>query len=102
MQMQATMRRSVEGVGSFAKGSRQLSPSSKGGQPYALEVGASNNQVLELQEQLRTKEEEIKILWNVIKEINKSKGTEKVNMDQLRNAISQKVGSHQASISSNY
>jgi hypothetical protein len=37
--------------------------------------------VVELQEQLRTKEEEIKILWNVIKEINRSKGSEKVNMD---------------------
>ena len=45
--------------------------------------------VVELQEQLKTKEEEVKILWNVIKEINKSKGT--VNMEQLRNAISQKV-----------
>ena len=38
---------------------------------------------------MKTKEEEVKILWNVIKEINKSKGT--VNMEQLRNAISQKV-----------
>jgi hypothetical protein len=36
---------------------------------------------VELQEQLKTKEEEIKILWNVIKEINKSKGSEKVSME---------------------
>jgi hypothetical protein len=35
----------------------------------------------DLQEQLKTKDEEIKILWNVIKEINKSKGNEKVNME---------------------
>jgi len=48
-----------------------------------------SSMVVELQEQLKTKEEEVKILWNVIKEINKSKGT--VNMEQLRNAISQKV-----------
>lgn len=106
MQMQATLRRSVEGgsgVGSFVKGaSGQFSPQSKGGQPFVLEVGSSNNQVVELQEQLRTKEEEIKILWNVIKEINKSKGTEKVNMEQLKHAISQKIGSHTGSISSNF
>ena len=37
----------------------------------------------EVQEMLKTKEEEIKILWNVIKEINKSKGSEKVSMEQL-------------------
>ena len=48
-----------------------------------------SSMVVELQEQLKTKEEEVKIIWNVIKEINKSKGT--VNMEQLRNAISQKV-----------
>lgn len=34
-----------------------------------------------MNEQLKTKEEEIKILWNVIKEINKSKGSEKVSME---------------------
>ncbi len=38
----------------------------------------------EVQEMLKTKEEEIKILWNVIKEINKSKGNEKVSMEQLQ------------------
>jgi hypothetical protein len=37
----------------------------------------------EMHEQLKTKEEEIKILWNVIKEINKSKGNEKVSVEQL-------------------
>lgn len=42
----------------------------------------------EMQEMLKTKEEEIKILWNVIKEINKSKGNEKVSMEQLQQVIS--------------
>ena len=37
----------------------------------------------EINEQLKTKEEEIKILWNVIKEINKTKGSEKVSVEQL-------------------
>ena len=37
----------------------------------------------EVNEQLKTKEEEIKILWNVIKEINKNKGSERVSMEQL-------------------
>ena len=41
----------------------------------------------EVQEMLKTKEEEIKILWNVIKEINKSKGSEKVSMEQLQQVI---------------
>jgi len=43
--------------------------------------------VTELQEQLKTKEEEIKILWNVIKEINRSKGNEKISLEQLRGFI---------------
>jgi hypothetical protein len=41
---------------------------------------------------LKTKDEEIKILWNVIKEINKSKGSEKVNMEQLKTVLSNKFG----------
>ena len=41
----------------------------------------------EVNEQLKTKEEEIKILWNVIKEINKSKGSEKVSVEQLQQVI---------------
>ena len=51
----------------------------------------NNNQIVELQEQLKTKEEEIKILWNVIKEINKNKGSEKVSIDQLRSVIAQRL-----------
>ena len=47
-----------------------------------------DNQSGEMQEQLKTKEEEIKILWNVIKEINKSKGSDKVSMEQLQQVIS--------------
>jgi hypothetical protein len=46
-----------------------------------IDNSSGNNQIIELQEQLKTKEEEIKILWNVIKEINKSKGSEKVSME---------------------
>ena len=44
---------------------------------------ADNNQggSSEMNEMLKTKDEEIKILWNVIKEINKSKGNEKVSME---------------------
>ena len=40
----------------------------------------------ELGDQIRTKEEEIQILWNVIKEINKSKGNS-VNIGQLQKLI---------------
>lgn len=47
--------------------------------------------MVELQEQLKTKDEETKILWNVIKEINKSKGSEKVSLEQLKHAISSKM-----------
>eukprot|EP00347_Sterkiella_histriomuscorum_P008368 403345367 len=90
-QLQLTLRRSVDGglggLGSF-KSSIQQSPN---GNKFINIEGGNNNQVIELQEQLKTKEEEIKILWNVIKEINKSKGTEKVNIEQLKHAISQKV-----------
>jgi len=35
-------------------------------------------------EQLKTREEEINILWNVIKEINKAKGTERVDLNALK------------------
>jgi hypothetical protein len=68
------MRRSTEGLS--YKSSQLQSPNSK-----MIFVDSSSNQIVELQEQLKTKEEEIKILWNVIKEINKSKGTEKVSME---------------------
>jgi len=40
---------------------------------------------------LKTKDEETKILWNVIKEINKSKGSEKVSLEQIKQAISSKM-----------
>ena len=43
-------------------------------------------------EQMKAKEEEIKILWNVIKEINKSKGSEKVSMEQLQQVITSSRG----------
>jgi hypothetical protein len=54
-------------------------------QDVIMRVHADNNQggSSEMNEMLKTKEEEIKILWNVIKEINKSKGSEKVSMEQL-------------------
>ncbi len=48
----------------------------------------NQGQSSEMNEMLKTKEEEIKILWNVIKEINKSKGNEKVSMEQLQQVIS--------------
>ena len=41
---------------------------------------------------MKTKEEEIKILWNVIKEINKSKGSEKVSLEQLKFAMTTRLG----------
>ena len=40
----------------------------------------------DLGDQIRTKEEEIQILWNVIKEINKAKGNA-LNIGQLQNLI---------------
>ena len=40
----------------------------------------------ELQDLIRTKEEEIQILWNVIKEINKHKGGA-FNMSQLQKLV---------------
>ena len=40
----------------------------------------------DLGDQIRTKEEEIQILWNVIKEINKTKGNA-VNIGQLQKLI---------------
>lgn len=49
----------------------------------------------EMNEQLKTKEEEIKILWNVIKEINKSKGSEKVSVEQLQQVITSSRGTTQ-------
>jgi len=36
----------------------------------------------DLEESLKVKEEEVKVLWNVIKELNKSKG-EKLDLDHL-------------------
>ena len=42
----------------------------------------SGKEIDELSDQIRTKEEEIQILWNVIKEINKTKGNA-INMGQL-------------------
>ena len=72
-----TLRRSAEG--NSYKSSLQQSPTGK--IIYHDGGSQSNNQTIELQEQLKTKEEEIKILWNVIKEINKSKGSEKVSME---------------------
>ena len=39
-------------------------------------------QMFELQEQVKTKDEEINILWNVIKEINKNKG-DKISVQEL-------------------
>lgn len=48
--------------------------------------------MVELQEQLKTKDEEIKILWNVIKEINKTKGNEKVSIENLKTALNTKFG----------
>jgi hypothetical protein len=71
------LRRSAEGLNSY-KGSLHQSPS---GKMIYIDNSSGNNQIIELQEQLKTKEEEIKILWNVIKEINKSKGSEKVSME---------------------
>lgn len=47
-----------------------------------------------MNEQLKTKEEEIKILWNVIKEINKSKGSDKVSMEQLQQVITSSRASY--------
>lgn len=41
-------------------------------------VDANND----LEESLKVKEEEVKVLWNVIKELNKTKG-EKLDLDQL-------------------
>lgn len=41
---------------------------------------------------MKTKDEEIKILWNVIKEINKTKGTEKVNIENLKYTLNSKLG----------
>ena len=41
----------------------------------------------EMNEQIKTKEEEINILWNVIKEINKTKGSEKINLSELRGLV---------------
>jgi len=58
--------------------------------------------VVELHEQLKTKEEEIKILWNVIKEINKSKGSEKVSLEQLKSAIAAKMSSDFSTEINNY
>jgi hypothetical protein len=52
----------------------------------------NQGQSSEVNEMLKTKEEEIKILWNVIKEINKSKGSEKVSMEQLQQVISSSKG----------
>jgi hypothetical protein len=57
--------------------------------------GSASGSGGEVQEMLKTKEEEIKILWNVIKEINKSKGSEKVSMEQLQQVItSSKLNSY--------
>ena len=43
----------------------------------------SGKELDELGDQIRTKEEEIQILWNVIKEINRSKGNA-LNIGQLQ------------------
>ena len=48
--------------------------------------GYGGREMDELGDQIRTKEEEIQILWNVIKEINKSKGNS-VNIGQLQKLI---------------
>jgi hypothetical protein len=61
-------------------GSARLQPGTD--MMYGNNYGNTNGSG-EVQEMLKTKEEEIKILWNVIKEINKSKGSEKVSMEQL-------------------
>jgi hypothetical protein len=91
-QLQLTLRRSAEGMS--YKSSLQQSPTGGKVAMYPHEASQSSNQVVELQEQLKTKEEEIKILWNVIKEINKSKGSEKVSMEQLKQVISSKVNAN--------
>ena len=54
--------------------------------------GMNQNQVIELQEQIKTKDEEIKILWNVIKEINKGKGNEKFSLENLKHTLTTKFG----------
>lgn len=41
---------------------------------------------MEMNEQLKTREEEINILWNVIKEINKNKGG--FSVSELRGIVS--------------
>jgi len=49
------------------------------------ELRKEDKAVLEdLQDQVRTKEDEIQILWNVIKEINKVKGGSLTNISQLQ------------------
>lgn len=40
-------------------------------------------QIDDLGDQMKTKEDEIQILWNVIKEINKLKGGNQINVSQL-------------------
>jgi hypothetical protein len=62
---------------------------------------ANNNQLLELQEIIKTKDEEIKILWNVIKEINKTKGSDKVSMEHLKHVISSKFNSNHSNNNNN-
>ena len=82
-QLQMTLRRSCEegGVNNLRASLIQSPNNGFNGQDY------------EWQEQLKAKEEEIKILWNVIKEINKGKGNGQSNavvpisMDQLRQVI---------------
>lgn len=40
----------------------------------------------EMEENLKVKEDEVKVLWNVIKELNKNKG-EKIDIEQLQKLI---------------
>ena len=46
----------------------------------------SGKEIDDLGDQIRTKEEEIQILWNVIKEINKTKGNA-LNIGQLQKLL---------------
>ena len=55
------------------------------GQMSLRELRKEDQAMLEdLQDQVRTKEEEIQILWNVVKEINKLKGGSMGNIQQLQ------------------
>ena len=83
-----SFRGSPDRVGSARTGDIMFN--SRGYPTDKVQCGSSG----EMNEQLKTKDEEIKILWNVIKEINKSKGNEKVSMEQLQQVIISSKGSN--------